>query len=281
MSLLDFANEYADRVGASPNYREQLEVLARRLPWQASDLTVAKIDAYLTSALGHLAASTVHNHRRMLNTLRKAALRDGLLVDECTRPLRRVKYDLPLVRAWTHEEMRSLLAVAAQMPGGSRRCPYRTLLPAWILVGYSSGLRLGDLLAIRHDALRGNRLAFIQRKTRQPHVVMLDEPAIRAISSLPRRGHRIFGDLIGRSQMIRTMRRLVKQAGLSGSGKYLRRASATYAEMAGIDASGHLGHLTPGMKRRYLDPVLLADLKRPVPSIALEAVGDAQNLERI
>jgi site-specific recombinase XerD len=279
MTLLDFAKSYADRVGASPNYREQLVVLTKRLPWTPDGLTVERIDAYLTGALGHLAASTVHNHRRMLNTLRKAALRDGLLVDECTRPLRRVKFDLPLVRAWSHQEIAALLAVAAKMPGGSKRCPYKTLLPAWILVAYSSGLRLGDMLAIRHDALRGNRLAVIQRKTRQPHVVVLDEAAIHAISRLPRCGHRIFGDLIGRSQMIRTMRRLVKQASLPGSGKYLRRASATYAELAGIDATGHLGHLTPDMKRRYLDPVLLADLKRPVPSIPLsESAEDLQGV---
>jgi site-specific recombinase XerD len=268
MTLREFAEAYALRVGASPGYREQLVVLAKRLPWGVADLTVDSIDAYLTQALGHLAASTVHNHRRMLSTLRKAALQDGLLVDDCTRPIRRVKHSLPLVRAWTHDEMRHLLSVAAEMPGNTLHCPLKVLLPAWILVGYSSGLRLGDMLAITHDSLRGDRLALILRKTRQPHVIVLDQQALEAIRSLPRRGPKIFGGLVGRSRIIVAMRALVKRAGLTGSGKYLRRASATYAQMAGIDPSGHLGHLTPGMKRHYLDPVILSDLKRAVPSLA-------------
>ncbi len=269
--LRDFAIDYAMRVGASPGYTEQLIVLTKRLPWTVADLTVDRIDAYLTNALGHLAASTVHNHRRMLSTLRKAALRDGLLVDDCTRPIRRVKHTLPMVRAWTHDEMRHLLSVAAQMPGGTLHCPHRILLPAWILVAYSSGLRLGDLLAITYDSLRGDRLATVLQKTRQHHVVVLDALALEAIRSLPRRGPKIFGNLVGRSRMIVAMRALVKRAGLTGSGKYLRRSSATYAQLAGIDASGHLGHRTPGMKRHYLDPVILSDLKRAVPS--LELVG--------
>lgn len=272
MTLREFAEAYALQVGASPGYREQLIVLTKRLAWGVGDLTVANIDAYLTHALNHLAASTVHNHRRMLSTLRRAALRDGLLVDDCTRPIRRVKHTLPMVRAWTHEEMRHLLAVAAEMPGGTLHCPHRILLPAWILVGYSSGLRLGDLLAITYDSLRGDRLATVLQKTRQQHVVVLDGNALESIRSLPRRGPKIFGGLVGRSRIIVAMRALVKRAGLTGSGKYLRRASATYAQLAGMDATGHLGHLTPGMKRHYLDPVILSDLKRAVPS--LELVGN-------
>lgn len=272
MTVRQFAEAYALQSGASPGYREQLIVMTKRLAWGVGDLTVANIDAYLTHALNHLAASTVHNHRRMLSTLRRAALRDGLLVDDCTRPIRRVKHTLPMVRAWTHEEMRTLLAVAAEMPGGTLHCPHRILLPAWIKVGYSSGLRLGDMLAITYDSLRGDRLATVLQKTRQQHVVVLDALALEAIRSLPRRGPKIFGGLVGRSRIIVAMRALVKRAGLTGSGKYLRRASATYAQLAGMDATGHLGHLTPGMKRHYLDPVILSDLKRAVPS--LELVGN-------
>jgi len=274
MSLLDFANQYATTVGASHGYREQLVVLCKRLPRQATDLTVDKIDAYLTEALKHLAPSTVNNHRRMLCTLRRAALRDGL-VDECTRPVRKVKYSLPVVRAWDHAEIRRLLSVAAQMPGGTLKCPYSLLLPAWILFGYSSGLRLGDLLEVRWDQLRGNTLALNLRKTGQLHCVVLDVSAMQAIGSLPRKGPKIFGSLVGRSRIIVGMRRLIKESGLSGSGKYLRRSSATFAEIAGIDATGHLGHKTPGMKRHYLDPVLLALQKRAIPSVSLELADHA------
>ena len=268
MTLNDFALDYAMKAGASPGYTEQLKVLVKRLPWDASDLTVPKIDQYLTKALHTLAPQTVQNHRRMLNTLRKAALRKGLVVDQCTGPLRRVKCDYPLPRAWSHDEIRQLLRAAAEQPGGTQHCPWRILLPAWILVGYSSGLRLGDMLALRHDSLRGNRLAMVMAKTRRPHVVMLDDAAIRAIASLPHKGPLVFGDLVGRCVFIRAFRRLVKRAGLHGSGKYLRRSSATYAVIAGQDPTGHLGHMTLGLaQRHYVDPLLVAETKTPVPSL--------------
>lgn len=272
MLLIDYARTYHRRVGGSPGYWEQLAVLAKRLPWQVEDLTADRIDDYLTSALKHLAPSTVQNHRRMLNTLRRAAAKDGLLVDaSIATPLRRVKNTLPIVRAWSHDEIRKLLAVAAEMPGNFRQCPRRVLLPAWILVAYSSGLRLGDMLQIRHDQIRGNRLAFVMQKTGRPHVVVLDENAMHAIASLPVVGPKIFGSHVSRWRIIPAIRETVKQAGLTGSGKFLRRSSATYAEIAGISATGHLGHLTAGLaQRHYVDPLLVAELKKPVPPIALD-----------
>ena len=268
MHLTQFALDYAMKVGASPGYVEQLRVLTKRLPWSPSDLTIKNIDGYLTQALHTLASSTVLNHRRMLITLRRAALRDGLVVDDCTQPVRRVKCPLPLPRAWSHAEIRHLLTVAASFRGGTHTCPWKILLPAWIAVAYSSGLRLGDMLAVRHDALRGNRMALVLAKTGRPHVIVLDEQALQAIATLPIRGPRIFGDLVGRCVFIRAFRRLVKQADMHGSGKYLRRSSATYAQMAGMSPSGHLGHSTPGLaQRNYVDPVLLAEIKTPVPSV--------------
>lgn len=276
MNLLDYAIAYHRRVGGSPGYGEQLRVLCKRLPWAVTDLTPDRIDAYLTDALSHLAPSTVANHRRMLNTLRRAAAADGLLVDgSIGRPLRRVKCPLPVVRAWSHDEIRNLLAVAAEMPGNFRHCPRRVLMPAYILTAYSSGLRLGDMLAVRHDALRGNRLAFVMAKTGRPHVVCLDSNALHAIASLPVVGPKIFGSHVSRWRIIPAMRECVQRAGLCGSGKYLRRSSATFAEIAGISATGHLGHLTAGLaQKHYVDPLLVADLKKPVPSIALGVLND-------
>lgn len=267
MRLYDYAIEYAMRVGASPGYVEQLRVLTKRLPWNAGDLTVARIDEYLTHALARLSPQTVQNHRRMLCTLRKAAIQDGL-VEECTRKIRRVKADLPLPRAWSHDEIRTLLDHARNMRGGTYRCRWGDLMPAYILTAYSSGLRLGDMLAIAHDSVRGNRVALVLQKTRRPHVCVLDDAALMAIRCLPQHGPRIFGDLVGRCVFIRAFRRLVKRAGLQGSSKYLRRSSATYCAISGQDATGHLGHATAGLaQRHYIDPVLVAENRQPVPSI--------------
>lgn len=92
--------------------------------------------------------------------------------------------------------------------------------------------------------------------------------SVQAIATLRIRGFLIFGDLAGRCVFIQAFRRLVKHADMHGSGKYLRRSSATYAQMAGTSPSGHLGNATPGLaQRNYVNPVLLAEIKTPVPSV--------------
>jgi integrase len=268
MKLVDFASRYAIRIGASDNYAYQLAVLTRRFGWTVADLTRDKIDAYLTQALSNLSAATVQNHRRMLCTLRKAALQDGL-VDDCTDKIRRVKVNMPLPRAWSHAEIERLLNAAGNMKRGSGRCPWKVLMPAYILVAYSSGLRLGDMMSIRHDSLRGNRLALVMGKTRRPHVCVLDDAAVAAIATLPDRGPEIFGSLVSRCVFLRAFRRLVKRAGLKGTSKFLRRSSCTYAVLAGKDPTGHLGHATAGLaQKHYVDPVLIAECKTAIPSIS-------------
>ena len=271
MNLLALARAYCNRVGGSPGYLEQLEVLCRRLPWAASELTPERIDAYLTQALVHLSASTVNNHRRMLGRLLKFAAGERLVDGSIVRPLRRVKQFPPCPIAWSHAEIRRLLAVAAELTGGTK-CPHSVLLRAWILAAYSTGLRTDNLLGVRHDQIRGPRILVRQVKTGEPHVVYLDANAREAIALLPRLGPRIFGDLICRDKLFFQMRRLCRLAGMAGSTKFLRRSGATYAESIGNDATGHLGHRSRQMKTFYIDRLLLAEERQQetlVPPIDL------------
>lgn len=275
MLLRDFADAYCTRVGGSPGYREQLAVLTRRLPWHAEDLTPEKINQYLTEALHSLAATTVANHRRMLKTLYKTAVADGLAADSTT-PIRAVKHFFPPPRAWAMDELAHLVKTARSMPGGTlkRPCEYKVLMPAWVLTAYSSGLRRGDMLTFRWDQLRDDRICITQSKTSSMHVCVLDDAALQAIRDLPRYEMRVFGGIIGKDQVRRVLRRLVDMAGLSGSGKYLRRSSATFAELSGMNSTLHLGHRTPGLAfRHYVDPVIVSKGRRPVPSIPLGAAG--------
>lgn len=267
MNIVELATRYHNRVGGSPRYLEQLLVLARRLPWQASELTPDLIDAYLTDALKTLAASTVDNHRRMLRSLLKFAAAERLVDASIVRPLRRVKMAPPNPRAWSHAEIARLVAEGANTTGGTLKCPYRLLLPAWILTGYSTGLRLEDLLALQHIDLRGDKLCLPQHKTGWPHVVRFDANALEAVRKLPVVGPRIFGSLIGRSQILVAMRRLVKRAGLTGSTKWCRRSGATFCEASGHNASHYLGHKCAQMKERYIDRLLLAELRPDEPLV--------------
>lgn len=275
MRLIDYADMYCTEIGGSRGYREQLRVLCRRLPWRVHDLTPDAISGYLAQSLRHLSPSTVLNHRRMLTTLYRRAVRDGL-ASESNVKICRVKSPPKIIRAWTLDELQKLLAAAYQMPGGTvkKPCEYRVVMPAYVLVGYSSGLRRGDMLTICWEALRGNKLQVVMSKTRQPHVCVLDDAAVESLKRLPRFDRLIFGSIFSADRLQRTMRRLIATAGLEGSGKYLRRSSATYAELSGMSASFQLGHLTPGLAyRHYVDQVILSELRKPVPSIPLAGVG--------
>lgn len=272
MTVMELAERYANRVGAKPSYLEQLRVLCRRLPWQASDLTPERIDQYLTKALGHLAPSTVDNHRRMLRSLMRFAAEEGEVAKSILRQLRRVKRPAPNPRAWSHAELAKLIATAQTMPGRTLKAPLNVIMPAWIACAYSTGLRLNDLLAMRWDEIRNNKIAKMQDKTAYPHVIYFDGTARHFMSKLPRKGSRIFGDLIGRSRLLVAMRKLCSLAEVSGSTKFCRRSGATYCEIKGIDASQYLGHKSPGMKVHYVDRLLVAEerkLESLVPPLEL------------
>lgn len=189
------------------------------------------------------------------------------------RPLRKVKCPPPNPIAWEHSEIRTLVTEAADLTGGTKRCPYRLLMPAWILAGYSTALRRSDLLGLRHDQIRGQRACVRQKKTMWPIVVYLDEPSLKAMAKLPVLGPRVFGDLISEVQIVRVMRRLVKRCGLQGSSKWLRRSCATYDEIQGLDSSHRLGHKSPQMKAYYVDQALKARHFVPRPPVPILKEG--------
>lgn len=266
MTITELAKVYWRRSGGSKGYLEQLLVLVKRLPWKASDLTPDNVDDYLDRALDHLAPSTVANHRRMLGTLMRFAADQGYVDKSILRRFRRVKVPIPCPTALSHKAIAHWLKTAKEMQGGTRTCKYSILLPAWILAGYSTGLRTGDLLAIKWDQIRGHRLILAQHKTTEPQVAWLDDAALRAIHLLPRLGPRIFGDLTNKDRILHAMRRLVKYAEQRGTTRWLRRSGATYCEAAGKDATRHLGHRDPSMKKRYIDRLLLAELMEHGPT---------------
>lgn len=267
MSLTDLATAYWRRVGGSAGYLTQLLVLVRRLPWTASDLTPDKIDAYLDNASANLAPATVHNHRRMLGSLMRFAAQEGHVDKGLLRSLRRVKVPAPCPVALDHNAIAKWVRTAREMQGGTRTCPYSILLPAWILTAYSTGLRTGDLLAMRYDQVRGHRLLLSQSKTNEPLVAWLDDAALGAIACLPRLGPKVFGSLTNKDRILHAMRAVVKRSGTPGTTRWLRRSGATYCEAGGKDASRYLGHRDPSMKKRYVDRLLLAELRDDGPAV--------------
>jgi len=268
MKISEYARLYAKRVGASPGYLEQLVVCTKRLDWDIASVTRDQVDEYLTRAMSTLAPSTVSNHRRYLRTLLRAANRDGVN-ESIAVDFRRVKVPRKIVRAYSLVEIRKIVTAARAATRQFHGAPHSVVLPAWILCAYSTGLRAGDLHSLHRDQISGRRVYCVQRKTQAPHIAVLNDDAFLALEALPYK-NRVFADLASRKQLEKALRSVLRSIGMPGSVKWLRRSAATYAEISGMSAMATLGHLTPGLAaKHYVDPLLLTDAKRPLPSAML------------
>lgn len=272
MKLLAWAERYVNRVGGSPGYAEQLRYMSARLDWDVETVTTEQVDSYLTRALGKLSPNTVRNHATMLQTLLKAAKRDGL--NTCISfPFRRVKPARRPIRAWSLDDMRRLIETARRSKRRFRDVDHATFLEAWFLVAFSTGLRAGDLRALRRDQIVGNKISVVQQKTQEPITCFLNPESLAAIGRLPRKA-RVFGDFAGKKSIERAVNLCVRETGLEGSTKWLRRSSATYAELMGISAQLQLGHRTPGLAfKHYVSPDLINENRPPMPSILAKPKG--------
>jgi integrase len=270
MKLADFAVQYARRIGASDGYIEQLSVFTRRLDWEVGDITTDRVDEYLTGALAKLAPNTVANHRRMLTTLMAEARRLGL--NQCIlERFRRVKCPRPMPVAWSHADIRKLVMAARQTQGRIHDLEKSLLLEAWILSAYATGIRAGDLIQIKWEQIRGRRIYWVQSKTSTPHVAVFTDEALAACKALPQRV-RVFGDFAALNTVQQWMATCVRQAGLRGSTKWLRRSCATYAKVQGRSPKAALGHLTDGLaEKHYVDMLLYEEeaglAGEPLPSV--------------
>lgn len=276
MLLIDFAEKYAMRSGASAGYAEQLRVFTKRLPWRVDQITQDMVDEYLTSALTKLSPQTVANHRRMLTTLMKEARRQKLNT-RIRKRFRRVKTKRPLVRAWSLKEIGKLIEVARAVPGTFRGgVSHADFLVAWFLAGYCTGLRAGDLRRLRWDQVSDGRAYVMQNKTSNPHVTVFTDEAIAALNALPRKGPLVFGGFAAKKTIQTHVKKCVEAAGLSGSTKWLRRSCATYAKICGFSPKARLGHLSDGLAERCYVDQLLYEVETGANSQPLPSVIDAK-----
>lgn len=270
MKLHDLAMQYAMKNGASPGYLEQLTVMTRRLPWTVEEITTERVDEYLTMALTSRAPQTVANHRRILTTLMRYAKQQGLNT-RIRKRFRRVKVPAPLPVAFSLAEIRRLVEAARETPGHFRDLRKSDFLVAWFLTAYCTGLRVGDLINLRWDQIRGARIYVRQSKTSRPHTAILTDEAIHACKVLPRRV-RVFGDFAAKNTIQQWVAACVERAGMRGSTKWLRRSCATYAKVMGMSPKAKLGHMTDGLaERNYVDQALYEEEtglnSTPLPSV--------------
>jgi integrase len=147
-------------------------------PAQRSDLVERTINEWLAAIAGR-SASTVLGHKRAVTVLWNWLAGQNLVRPYDSRRLRRVTVQLSPPRSWAVDQVRALLEGAATL---SQPCDHGTaaeMLRAWVLLGYESGLRPGDIRRLRPADVAGDVISITQHKTGRPHTFRIT-PATRA-----------------------------------------------------------------------------------------------------
>ena len=247
------AEKYIQSRMICPAYESQI----RRVAAACGSITVERVNAYLQARSTEVSSLTVKNERGHLLTLWKFGFQTSLL-DDMPRGVMSVKVRRQPVKAWTREQLQTLLRHAGTLHSRMRSGPKKgAFLRAWVLLGYETGARLGDLMAFAECHLDEDSIAWTQSKTGDPMVRMLSPTCRESIAHMLTMSPdgRILGWAATKRQATRIMREAVEGAGLSGTGKWLRRSGATHCEMERPGAGRlHLGHRSPALfEQAYCD----------------------------
>jgi integrase len=232
------------------------------------DLSDQPFNTYVDWLRTHRAPDTVRTVRGNLLILWHHAFETGL-IDTAPRRIRKLRPVRRCPVAWTLEEARTLFATAEGLRGcfhGTRR-PRAAWWSSLCRAGYDTGLRLGDLLALHVDMVRGLMLV-VQHKTGRWVAVRIRPATLAAIDqTLAEEPRDIVWPLwCGRPTFYEHVRSLVSASGIRpGTFRWLRRTACTQLERVspgrGTELLGHASRSTT--EAWYLDRSQLADPPLP------------------
>jgi integrase len=254
LMLSAIAEQYLSERSCSTHY----VACVRRAAGRCHELSTERINAYLRKRLETVSPNTARFERTIILSLVKYAWERDILALPI-KGVMQIKARRPPTRAWTIPQVQAAVAGCSQY--GSRKlrtgAPLGLLLRAWILIGYETGSRYGDIWGFTADNVAGDTLRWIQSKTGDPIVKVLSPACREAIEQMLALSpdKRIIGWAVHRRQAMRTMKAHLKSCGLDGTSKWLRRSGATHCE---IERPGtgrlHLGHRSVGIfEQAYAD----------------------------
>ena len=236
-------------------------------------LTATAVNSYLKQRLSQVSPKTAANERGMLLILWRWAY-DQQLVSTYPRGVLKIKVPGKPVRAWSVSDCCTAVNHAIAKRGRRMRngADIGRVLECWLMLGYATGARWSDLWAMTRKHLDGHVLRYTQNKTGNAITAILPENCLDAVHYMLLRSpdDRIIGWVCQKRWAMRMMQRHLRECGLSGSSKWLRRSAATHIEMQSPGkARVFLGHKTPTMVRHYLDMgQLMADVPQ-APQLVL------------
>jgi integrase len=250
-------------------------------PVRLDELDERSVSEWLRDYSAKVAPHTVRGKKSMLLALWRAAADDGLCEEPSARRVRRVRVPEQVITAWTKAEVEQLLATASTLKR-RHRCglPRSQWWDLAIRVAWDSGLRWGDLVTLRVDAIaHDGSCSLSQSKTGKVSSFRLSATTMEALSdslkSCPRKlicpwpaSGETFRDQVGR---------LVARAGIrGGTWKWIRRGSGTDVELQAEGAGHrHLGNTPAVFRASYEDPAIVGR-RTPTPrELLIQALSRA------
>lgn len=186
--------------------------------------------------------------------------------------VRQIKIPQEIVRAWTIDELRQLVASVVILRGCVPETAIRRVdwFRAYIYTAYCTGLRRCDLMHwARWEDVSNEILTVVQKKTGYVVSRRLTRQSLEALELLPGRDFILPwpGD---RRRFYESFHRLVRSAGIRPGGpKLLRRTAGSIVERDRPGSGGmFLGHRDPAMfDRHYHDRSLSSQVPEPPPEI--------------
>jgi integrase len=293
MMLKDFVtNIYSLERAVSKGHRNLILVKLRRyssyLGHEATthDLNAVSINRFLEHRESVVKNATVVGERAILRALWCAA---NEAEPDCewyvpAKParLRRLRREEVDVCGWDGEQLKSLLLATERQRGMFRtsavgkvaRAPFWR---AFLLTAYDTGLRLGDMLRLTTEQVSAEgSLRIKQNKTGKFNTVWISKEASEAINySLQLQPRRlVFGGVLTKACFHKAWRKMVRELGMRGGTKFIRRTSGSMIERA-RPGQGHI-HLGNGANvfaKHYRVERLINDKPVLPPRIAVEGVN--------
>jgi integrase len=181
-----------------------------------------------------LAQETKRSRRRGLLTLLQYAFDQGYLTDPLYR-IKKIQVPRRMPRAWSIVQVQTLLETVEELDR-----PPICRIPAWlwwsslVCTGWDTGLRLGDLLSLERDWIdQYGILRIVQSKTQREHIAQVNPSTMELISEMRKltASKLVWPMDYPRRKFFSEFRDIVREAGLTGTFRYIRRGAVTHAEL--------------------------------------------------
>lgn len=267
MSLVSLLDAYLAEREPSARYVESLRRTVRKAAIygieSACQLEPERVNDFLRSL--DLSATTRGNIRRELLTLWRFAF-EHAYTDVAPLRVMRVKQRRQPPQAWDLPTIRKMLAHAeADKRQVLLRRPdihWSDIMPAWISVGYDTALRFTDILLLKQRSFVNGCVSVVAHKTGKATVRRLSHYSQERVARLLEKSPdgSLFRWCVTRRRMLLKWKSFLREQGIPGSSRWLRRSAATLVER---DRPGSaplfLSHSNPSLARlHYVDETLLA-----------------------